>query len=142
MNQYQFNDILNLPYPNPEIERDFPDKVLHAAQFAPFAALTGHDAAVEETARFTERETLLDESQKEELNRKLCFLKEQLWSALLVSVTYFVKDQKKEGGSYRTINMPIKKISESQKAILLEDGTKILMNDIVSLDCDLFPNEE
>ncbi len=142
MNDYKFNDILNLPYPNPEIEQDFPDKVLHAAQFAPFAALTGHDAAVEETARFTERETLLDESQKEELNRKLCFLKEHLWSAPLVSVTYFVKDQKKEGGSYRTVNTRIKKIGESQKAILLEDGTKILMNDIVDLDCDLFPNEE
>lgn len=142
MNEYKFNDIVNLPYPNPEIERDFPDKVLHAAQFAPFAALTGHDAAVEETARLTEKETLLDESQKEELNRKIFFLKQHLWLTPMISVTYFVKDEKKEGGSYHTINGHIQKILETQKAMLLEDGTKIFMKDILELDCNLFPSEE
>jgi len=54
MNDFQYNDILNIPYPNPEIEKDFPDKILRAAQFAPFAALTGYDEAVEETARLTD----------------------------------------------------------------------------------------
>ena len=74
MNNFQYNDILNMPYPNPEIEKDFPDKILRAAQFAPFAALTGYDEAVEETARLTDSKLELDEYQKAELNDKLLFL--------------------------------------------------------------------
>ena len=63
-----FDDILNMPYPNMQIEKDFPDKVLRAAQFAPFAALTGYDDAVTEKARLTEKKIELDEYEKEELN--------------------------------------------------------------------------
>ena len=74
MSNFQYDDILNMQYPNPEIEKDFPDKILRAAQFAPFAALTGYDEAVEETARLTDSKIELDEYQKSELNDKLQFL--------------------------------------------------------------------
>ena len=69
MSNFEFQDILNMQYPNPEIEKDFPDKILRAAQFAPFAALTGYDEAVIETARLTDSKLELDEYTKEELNR-------------------------------------------------------------------------
>ena len=65
MNEFQYDDILNYQYPNPEIEKDFPDKILRAAQFAPFAALTGHDEAVKETARLTDQRIELDEYAKD-----------------------------------------------------------------------------
>lgn len=74
MSNFEFEDILNMQYPNSEIEKDFPDKILRAAQFAPFAALTGYDEAVIETARLTDRKLELDEYTKEELNRKLNFM--------------------------------------------------------------------
>ena len=61
MSKFQYDDILNMPYPNPEIEKDFLDKILRSAQFAPFAALTGHDEAIEETARLTDSKVELDE---------------------------------------------------------------------------------
>ena len=74
MREFQYDDILNMPYPNPEIEKDFPDEILRAAQFAPFAALTGFDEAVEETARLTDSKLELDEYQKAELNDKIKFI--------------------------------------------------------------------
>jgi len=63
-----YRDILNTPYPNPEIEKDFPDPVLRGAQFAPFAALTGHDEAIEETARLTDGKVLLLVNEREYLD--------------------------------------------------------------------------
>lgn len=141
MSSFRFQDILHLPYPNPEIERDFPDRVLHSAQFAPFAALTGHDAAVEETARLTEAQRLLDEAQTEVLNRKLFFLREHLEEMPPVSVTYFVPDAKKEGGSYRTITGILKKLAEEQNLLILEDGTQVFLTDITELNSPLFPDE-
>ena len=93
MSEFRYNDILNMPYPNPEIEKDFPDKILRAAQFAPFAALTGYDEAVEETARLTDSKVELDEYQKVELNEKLQFLGNSEDDDE-VSITYFVPDKK------------------------------------------------
>ena len=135
-----FQDIINLPYPNEEIERDFPDKVLNAAQFAPFAALTGHDAAVEETARLTEEMLSLDELQKEELNQKLLFLKEHLSEHPAVTITHFVKDSKKDGGSYSITKGILKKFSRPDGSLLLEDGTVIPINCLYHLDSDIFPS--
>ena len=102
MSIFEFEDILNMQYPNPEIEKDFPDKILRAAQFAPFAALTGYDEAVIETARLTDKKLELDEYTKEELNRKLNFLKDNLDDLPETSITYFVPDKIKAGGKYVT----------------------------------------
>ena len=92
MSEFRYNDILNMPYPNLEIEKDFPDKILRAAQFAPFAALTGYDEAVEETARLTDAKLELDEYQKAELNDKLQFINNSEDNED-VCITYFVPDK-------------------------------------------------
>ena len=68
VNNFEYDDILNMEYPNPEIEKDFPDRILREAQFAPFAALTGYNDAISETARQTDGRTELDEYELEKLN--------------------------------------------------------------------------
>lgn len=90
MSNFEFQDILNMQYPNPEIEKDFPDKILRAAQFAPFAALTGYDEAVIETARLTDSKLELDEYTKEELNRKLNFISENIDDLPETSIPNFI----------------------------------------------------
>ena len=126
------NDIINLPYPNPEIEADFPSEVNRAAQFAPFAALTGYDAAVEESARLTDSRIELDDYEKEELNRKLIFICENLDSEY--EITYFIPDDKKEGGEYFTKRCYVKKIREFEGEIITRDGTVIKIVDIIKID--------
>ena len=114
MSEFQYNDILNMPYPNPDIEKDFPDEILRAAQFAPFAALTGFDEEVEETARITDSKVELDEYQKAELNDKLMFLNDSEDDEE-VSITYFVPDKKKSGGAYITKKGIVLKVREYEK---------------------------
>lgn len=142
MSNFEFQDILNMQYPNPEIEKDFPDKILRAAQFAPFAALTGYDEAVIETARLTDRKLELDEYTKEELNRKLNFLKDNLDDLPETSITYFVPDSKKAGGKYVTKKGYIKKIREFESDVVFDDDTEILIDDILYVENDLFTEIE
>ena len=137
MSNFEYDDILNIEYPNPEIEKDFPDKILRAAQFAPFAALTGYDEAVIETARLTDSKLELDEYTKEELNRKLNFLKDNLDDLPETSITYFVPDNKKAGGKYVTKKGYIKKIREFESDVVFDDDTEIQINDIILIESDL-----
>ena len=125
-------DIINLPYPNPEIEADFPKEVNRAAQFAPFAALTGYDAAVEETARLTERRIELDEYRKEELNFKLNEAKE--CPQTVYTITYFLPDLRKNGGEYVSKTGRIAKIDEYERIVIMDDGTEIPVNDILTIE--------
>ena len=138
MSEFQYNDIINMPYPNPEIEKDFPDKILRAAQFAPFAALTGYDEAVIETARLTDSKLELDEYTKEELNRKLNFLRENIDNLSETSITYFVPDKKKAGGKYVTKKGYIKKIREFESDVVFDDDTEVLIDDILYIESSLF----
>lgn len=133
MNSFQYDDILNMPYPNPEIEKDFPDKILRSAQFAPFAALTGHDEAIEETARLTDSKVELDEYQKTELNDKLQFLNNS-GTDEEVSITYFVPDKKKSGGAYITKRGIVLKVREYEKDVVMDDGTEIPIDDIFAIE--------
>ena len=128
----EMNDIINLPYPNPEIEADFPAEVNRAAQFAPFAALTGYDAAVEESARLTDSRIELDDYEKEELNQKLIFIREN--PDLEYEITYFIPDDKKEGGEYFTKRCYVKKRREFEGEIITRDGTVIKIVDIIKID--------
>lgn len=141
MSDFRYNDILNMPYPNPEIEKDFPDKILRSAQFAPFAALTGHDEAIEETARLTDTKVELDEYQKAELNDKLQFLNNSDMDEE-VSITYFVPDKKKSGGAYITKKGIVLKVREYEKDVVMEDGTEIPINDIIEIDGNQFNETE
>lgn len=141
MNDFQYNDILNMPYPNPEIEKDFSDKILRSAQFAPFAALTGHDEAIEETARLTDSKVELDEYQKAELNDKLQFLSNSDVDEE-VSITYFVPDKKKSGGAYITKRGIVLKVREYEKDVVMEDGTEIPIDDVFAIEGNQFDETE
>ena len=141
MSEFQYDDILNMPYPNPEIEKDFPDKILRSAQFAPFAALTGHDEAIEETARLTESKAELDEYQKAELNDKLQFLNNSDMDEE-VSITYFVPDKRKSGGAYVIKKGIVIKVREYEKDVVMYDGTEIRIDDIIAIEGNQFNETE
>ena len=129
-----YRDIINMPYPNPEIDRDFPDVVNREAQFAPFAALTGYDDAVEETARVTDRQVELDEYAIEEINRKLAYIRDNINNISIVRITYFVPDEKKSGGEYVSVVGRIKKIRQHECDIIMNDDTIIALEDIISIE--------
>lgn len=131
-----FDDILNMPYPNPQIEKDFPDKILRAAQFAPFAALTGHDEAVKETARLTDKRIELDEYAKDEVNRKLSYITEHIDDGQIFSITYFVADGKKDGGRYDTVTDTVLKIKEYENILVMNNGTEIPISDILTIGAE------
>ena len=132
--EFLYRELLNTPYPNPEIEKDFPDAVLRGAQFAPFAALTGHDEAIAETARLTDGKVQLSEFEQEEQNRTLQYLLEHLDECPKVSVTHFVPDEKKQGGAYITKQGTLIKIRTTEQKLLLSDGTEVFIPDILSLE--------
>ena len=104
-----------------------------AAQFSPFAALTGHDAAVKETARLTDEWIELTESRKESVNRQLQKVKEDIDEHPSIAVTYFVPDERKSGGEYVTMTGKVKKINEYERIILLEDETVIPIDMILDI---------
>ena len=104
-----------------------------AAQFSPFAALTGHEAAIKETARLTEEQVELDEDKQEELNEKLQTLIAYATKHPTVSVTYFKPDDKKTGGEYVTATGIFQKFRDYERTIVLEDGTDIECDRIVEI---------
>ena len=140
MSDFKYNDILNMQYPNPEIEKDFPDKILREAQFAPFAALTGHDEAIAETARQTDSKIELDEYEAAELNEKLRYL-DNSEKMDKVRITYFVPDKKKSGGAYITKTGVVIKVREYEKDVVMEDGSKIPIDDIFAIDGNQFEKQ-
>lgn len=109
-----------------------------AAQFAPFAALTGYDSAIEETARLTDAQAELDECAKAELDRKYQLLQLHSREAPHVRVTHFVRDERKEGGAYIITEGAFKKIESHTQLFFFTDGQVIRLKDILSLECDLF----
>ncbi len=107
-----------------------------AAQFSPFAALTGYEAAVEETARLTDEKIELTEDQKYLLDEKLRLLTERGEDAPIVRITYFVPDKRKEGGSYETVAGRIKEIDAYGRAIVLTDKRRIPLDDLWDIEWD------
>ncbi len=142
MTEFRYNDILNMPYPNNEIEQDFPDKILRAAQFAPFAALSGHDEAIEETARTTDGKSELDEYEKDEINKKLNFFREHIKEKPHASITYFLPDKKKSGGKYVTKSGIVTSVRVYEKDLILDDGTTIPMGNIAAIETEALNRTE
>lgn len=104
-----------------------------AAQFAPFAALTGYEDAIKETSRLTDKKIDLPDDKKEEINNILKYINENISSNQQVSCTYFVKDKVKEGGTYNKIVDSIRKIDLVNKEIIFTDKKKILITDIIDV---------
>lgn len=138
----RYDDIINLPH---HVSTKHPKMPIidRAAQFAPFAALTGYDAAVMESARLTEKRIELDEYQRELLSAQLQHILARLEERPEVSVTYFKPDKKKEGGVYLTVVGIIKKINEVECVLHMSDGTQIPIGEIVKVQSSVpgFPDE-
>lgn len=120
MNEY--DDIIHLDRPQSN-NRKHMSNLDRAAQFSPFAALTGYDGMVKESARLTDQELELTEQKKEELNLKLSILQEQIHSHPQATITYFVPDQQKEGGAYQTKEFHIFKIDAFSQTIQTDTET-------------------
>ena len=129
----RYDDIIHLPH---HVSKVHPQMSIHdrAAQFSPFAALTGHSEAAEETARLTSEQVCLVEDEITELNQKLLFLKHHLQDTGPVRIIWFREDSRKAGGEYLTAVSPIQKIDEAGKFLLLKDDTVIPMQHILRID--------
>ena len=128
----KYDDIINLPH---YISKKHPQMSLEAraAQFAPFAALTGYDDAVKETARLTNERIDLDEEAKMMLDAKLQVIREQLSEKPLVTITYFVPDARKSGGKYITTAGNVKKIDDYKHLIIFDNGAEIPIDEIIDI---------
>lgn len=103
------------------------------AQFSPFMALTGYESAIVEVGRLTEERVELDEYIKEDLNKRLQNIKDNIDERPVVTIVYFKEDKKKPGGKYIRASGFIKKIYDFEGLIAMEDDTKILINDIIEI---------
>ena len=134
---HKYDDIINLPHHISEHRAGMP-MMDRAAQFSPFAALTGYEDVIEETGRLTDASTELTEGSKSQLNDQFRILAEHSAVTPTVTVTYFQPDCYKSGGSYVTITERIKRVDEYEQALRLTDGREIPMEAIRSINCDLF----
>ena len=131
-----YDDILDLPHPTSK-KHPRMSMAARAAQFAPFAALTGYGDAIKETARITDQQLELDENEKALLNEKLQLLRQHLPERSLVTITFFVPDTKNAGGSYQTITGSVKKLQEYERRLIMTDGTIIPIDAIIELYGDV-----
>lgn len=132
-----YDDIINFNYP-PSSHKAKMSLYQRAAQFAPFAALTGHDEAIYETARITSKKLPIDESYTLDLDMKIDSLRTRINERPKVSLIYFIPDKKKKGGKYVEIVSHIKDIDNFHNEIVLSDNKRISVNDI--FDIKLFEN--
>ena len=128
----KYDDIIYLPHHRSKKHAPMPlsDR---AAQFSPFAALTGHDAAIKETARLTDKKIELDEYEVAVLDGILQTIKEKLSENPEITVTYFEPDIKKDGGKYVTVTGNVKKMDEYTKFLIMNDGGRIRIEDIIEI---------
>lgn len=133
----KYNEIMWLPH---HVSKTRPQMPMsdRAAQFAPFAALTGYDAAIKETGRLTDERIELDVEALSALDMKYQLLMEALDEAPEVTITYFQPDERKAGGKYVSAVGAVKKIDDFERRITMQDGAKIPMDDVLSIEGELF----
>ena len=131
--QLKYSDIINLPHHvstiHPHLSRE-----QKAAQFAPFAALTGFDDDISEAARITDKRIEIDDGLKEILSNKLNIINSNIKNKPLVTITHFVEDKKKSGGKYIDTTGTVKKINLFDNFILINDNIKVNITDIIDID--------
>ena len=134
-----YDDIINLPH---HVSKKHPQMSImsRSAQFAPFAALTGYDEAVKETARLTDKRLEIDDGLKNILNNKLQYILENKALQPEITFTYFVYDSKKSGGKYIEKTGVVKKVDLNEKYIMLKDKTKISIDEIINITGDILEN--
>ena len=132
-----YDDIINLPR-HVSTKRPHMAAIDRAAQFSPFAALTGYDAAIKETARLTDERVELDEYMKDALRDKLQIIADRIKEHPEIAITYFQPDGKKNGGTYVTSSSTAKKIDEYERVVIMADGTAIPIDEIINIDGQIF----
>lgn len=128
----EYDDIINLPHHVSKNHRQMPME-MRAAQFAPFSALTGYDAVINETARLTDQQVELEDYDNERLNRKYAELIENISEHPVITVSYFKPDKRKGGGAYVSKTGHIKKVDTYEQLMIMEDGTSIPLAAIVDI---------
>ena len=135
----EYDDIIHLPH-HVSATRPHMSVSDRAAQFSPFAALTGYDAAIKETARLTDKRIKLDEDIKEELSDRLQIIADLIKEHPEIAITYFQPDAKKNGGAYVTAISMVKKIDKYEQVVVMSDGTAIPIDEIISIEGQIFEN--
>ncbi len=137
MSSNKYDDMIYLPNPTPTCK---PRMSLHdrAAQFSPFAALTGYEDTVEETARLTDTRLELSEDMKTILNEKMQMILDNAENEPIVTITYFVPDKKKSGCAYVEVTGIVKEIDEYERCIVMTDKKKIPIEHIRAIEGELF----
>lgn len=135
----KYDDIIMLPH---HVSKRHPQMspLNRAAQFSPFAALTGHEDAIQETARLTDSFVEMDESRKSQLDGQLGLIRDNLDAQPEIEVTYFQPDEKKSGGAYVTRSGRVKKIDEYSRQIIFTDEKALPIDMIFSIRGELFRN--
>ena len=131
-----YDDMIALPH-HVSSKRPPMSRVGRAAQFSPFAALTGYEAAISETARLTDAKIELTEESRGELDRKQQCLMQMVDARPEIKVTYFLPDARKSGGSYQSVTGRFKGIDPVARLMLLTEGVKIPLDDILELESDV-----
>lgn len=132
---HKYDDIINLPH-HTSATRPRMSMIDRAAQFSPFAALTGYDAAIKETSRRTDCKIELDEYEKDKINEKLRLILEMIDQQPVVTVTFFEPDGRKSGGTYVRKTGQVKKIDDYERTIVFTDKTSIWIEDILEISIE------
>lgn len=137
----RYDDIIRLPH---HVSDKRPQMSMHdrAAQFSPFAALTGYDDAVKETGRLTDEKQEISEDALELLDRRLRIVEENLSAKPELTITYFEPDARKQGGAYIVKTGVVKRIDGYERRLVLEDGTAVPIDDILLLEGKLFSSSD
>ena len=135
----KYQDIINLPH---HVSKNHPQmsRYERAAQFAPFAALSGYEDIIKEEGRLTDNRIEINEEAKFILDRKMQILMNSIDKKPFISVTYFVPDERKSGGEYVSINECIKKIDVLKQIIVTENGIVVPVIEIVDMQGEIFNN--
>lgn len=135
-----YDDIIDLPH-HTSSKHPRMSRIDRAAQFSPFAALSGHDAAIAETARLTSQRIELAEDSENALDKKLQNLSEMIIYQPQVSITYFVPDSRKTGGAYQSVTGIVKRVDTIKRCIVLDNKAEIPLDEIIDLSCELFKSD-
>lgn len=133
----KYNEIMSLPH---HVSKTHPQMPMsdRAAQFSPFAALTGYDSAIRETGRLTDERIELDEEALMALNMRYQLLMDSLKESPELRITYFKPDERKSGGAYLTVSGIVKKVDDYERMITMRDGVVIPLDDVLMIEGELF----
>lgn len=133
MECHRYDDVINRQHPTSK-KHPRMSNINRAAQFAPFAALTGYEEYIEETARLTDRRIELSEYDIEELNAKLNFIQEHIKERPEVTITYFQPDERKEGGAYITVTGKVRRIDEVNRVLVFDDERVVWIESMINVN--------